>query len=134
MTPESARFINKARQCLADAKFNQERVPRIAGREAYLAAFPAAEALVYERTGKIAKTHRGLRSEFSRLTRGDTRINQLISEFLGRAYELKSIADYGTGEESIISVPTAAAAIATAGLFIDCIASMIDSPEEESLS
>lgn len=62
MTPEAGRFLEKARQCLADAVLYQPIVPRIAGREAYLAAFHAAEALLYERTGRIAKTHRGLRA------------------------------------------------------------------------
>jgi len=46
MTPEAARYLDKARQCLADAVLYQPLVPRIAGREAYLAAFHAAEALV----------------------------------------------------------------------------------------
>ena len=98
MTPEAARYLDKARQCLADAVLYQPLVPRIAGREAYLAAFHAAEALIYERTGKITKTHRGLRAQFGRITRGDSRVDRALSEFLGQAYELKSLADYGTGE------------------------------------
>jgi len=60
VTPEAARFLDKARQCLADAVLYQPLVPRIAGREAYLAAFHAAEALLHDRTGKIAKTHRSI--------------------------------------------------------------------------
>ena len=106
MTPEAARFLEKARQCLADAIVYQPLVPRIAGREAYLAAFHAAEALVYERTGKIAKTHRGLRAQFARIVRDEPSIDKPISEFLGLAYELKSLADYGTGTEAAISFKT----------------------------
>jgi uncharacterized protein (UPF0332 family) len=60
VTPEAARFPVKARECLAGAELYQPLVPHIAGREAYLAAFHAAEALLYERTGNIAKTHRGV--------------------------------------------------------------------------
>ena len=93
MTPEAARYLDKARQCLADAVLYQPLVPRIAGREAYLAAFHAAEALIYERTGKISKTHRGLRAQFACITRGDSRVDRVLSEFLGQAYELKSLAD-----------------------------------------
>jgi hypothetical protein len=52
-----------------------------------------AEALIFERTGKIAKAHRGLRAQFARLARDEPSIDQAISEFLGRAYELKSLAD-----------------------------------------
>ena len=85
-------------------------------------AFHAAQALVYERTGKVAKTHRGLRAQFARFARDEPRIDQVLAEFLGRAYELKSLADYGTGTEASISFPTAKAAIETATRFVDCIA------------
>jgi len=54
VTPEAGRFLEKARQCLADALAYQPIVPRIAAREAYLAAFHAAEALIYERARKGA--------------------------------------------------------------------------------
>jgi uncharacterized protein (UPF0332 family) len=49
-----------------------------------------------------------------------------VSEFLGRAYELKSLADYGTGTEATISLATAKAAIEAAARFVDCIASLIE--------
>jgi uncharacterized protein (UPF0332 family) len=122
VTPEAARFIDKARECLRDAVLYQPLVPRIAGREAYLAAFHAAEALLYERTGTIARTHRGLRAQFARIAKDEPRIDQPMAEFLGRAYELKSLADYGTGQESSISVSTARTAVETATRFVDCIA------------
>lgn len=125
MTPEAARFLEKARQCLADAVVYQPLVPRIAGREAYLAAFHAAEALLHDRTGTVAKTHRGLRAQFARIARDEPRIDQSLSEFLGRAYELKSLADYGTGTEAAISMATAVAAVETATRFVDCIAGLI---------
>ena len=126
MTPEAARFIGKARQCLADAALYQPLVPRISGREAYLAAFHAAEALIFERTGKIARTHRGLRAQFARIAKDEPRIDRPLSEFLGRAYELKSLADYGTGTESDISRATAEAAVETAARFVDCIHSLLE--------
>lgn len=129
MTPEAGRFLDKARQCLADAVVYQPLVPRIAGREAYLAAFHAAEALLYERTGKVAKTHRGLRAQFARIARDEPSIDQPMSEFLGRAYELKSLADYGTGTEAAISFTTANAAIETATRFVDCVASLLAGDE-----
>jgi uncharacterized protein (UPF0332 family) len=44
-----------------------------AGRAAYLAAFHAAEALIFERTGKVPKTHKGVNIEFLRLTKDDPR-------------------------------------------------------------
>jgi uncharacterized protein (UPF0332 family) len=121
VTAEAARFLDKARECLGDATLYKPLVPRIAGREAYLAAFHAAEALFFERTGKVAKTHRGLRAQFARIAKDEPRIAQSLTEFLGRAYELKSLADYGTGTEATISVTTATAAIETATRFVECI-------------
>jgi uncharacterized protein (UPF0332 family) len=122
---ETAQYLEKARQCLADAEKLRAFVPRIAGREAYLAAFHAAEALLYERSGRIAKTHRGLRAQFALVARDDPRIEQEQLEFLGRAYELKSFADYGTGDEATISAETAAAAVATAARFVSRIAAIL---------
>jgi hypothetical protein len=45
--------------------------------------------------------------------------------FLAQAYELKSLADYGTGREAAISSTTADAAIQTAARFVDYIASLL---------
>jgi uncharacterized protein (UPF0332 family) len=125
VTPEAARFTVKARQCLGDAVLYQPLVPRIAGREAYLAAFHAAEALLFERLGKVARTHRGLRAQFARIAKDEPRIDQPLTEFLGRAYELKSLADYGTGTESDITLATAEAAVETARRFVDCLEDLL---------
>jgi uncharacterized protein (UPF0332 family) len=122
---ETAQYLEKARQCLNDAERLQAFVPRIASREAYLAAFHAAEALLYERSGRIAKTHRGLRAQFALAAKDDPRIGQEQLEFLAKAYELKSFADYGTGNEATISAETAAAAVATAARFVSRIAAIL---------
>jgi hypothetical protein len=42
----------------------------------------------------VAKTHRGVRSEFSRLARGEPRIGRDLITFLGTAYQFKTRADY----------------------------------------
>jgi len=47
-----------------------------AGRAAYLAAFHAAQAFIFESTGKAAKSHNGVRSEFARLTRAEARLDR----------------------------------------------------------
>jgi uncharacterized protein (UPF0332 family) len=61
MTPEADRFLEKARQCLANARANLGiNLSNDAGRNAYFAAFHAAQALIFERAGKIAKTHQGV--------------------------------------------------------------------------
>jgi uncharacterized protein (UPF0332 family) len=125
MKPEAADYLGKARQCLDDAKQIAAATPlhHIVAREAYLAAYHAAEAYLFERTGKAAKTHRGLR-EFGRLARGDPRIGREFLTFLAEAYEYKSIADYGIGSPSITS-EDARPAIDTAGRLIDCIAALL---------
>jgi len=104
-------------------------VPRIAAREAYLSAYHAAEALILERTGKVAKTHRGVRAEFVRLTRNDQRVDRTLFEFLAQAYELKAIADYGTGSEAIITGDTAKSAIATAKRFLTFVTELLNTSE-----
>jgi uncharacterized protein (UPF0332 family) len=121
VTPEAERFLAKAGECLRDARIFLPLVPRVAGREAYLAAFHAAQAVIHERTGQVAKTHRGVRAGFLMLTRDSATIDPELREFLGRAYELKSRSDYGTGEEAAVSAVTAAAAIAMAERFIQSV-------------
>jgi uncharacterized protein (UPF0332 family) len=61
------------------------------GWRPYLAAYHAAQ--VFRPHRKAAKTHRGVRSEFARLTRDEQRIEKAFLRFLARAYNLKETAD-----------------------------------------
>jgi len=98
VTPEAKEHFDKARQCLTRARtIPAAGVGEDAGRDAYLAAFHAAQALVAERTGKEAKTHKGVHTQFARLTRNEPRLGRELRQFLARAYDMKSIADYGLG-------------------------------------
>jgi uncharacterized protein (UPF0332 family) len=74
-----------------------------AGRTAYLAGLHAAQALIFERTGRIIRRHRGVRNELWRLTKDEPRFGVEMQAFLGRAYSLKEIADYETGPGSHVS-------------------------------
>lgn len=68
--PETAAYIAKARQSLREAGvLAQNNLADAAGRAAYLAAYHAAQAFVFDVSGKAAKTHSGVRSEFVRLAR-----------------------------------------------------------------
>jgi len=96
-----------------------------AGRAAYLAGFHAAEALISERTGKLARTHDGVNSQFHLLTRGDARVDDELRAFLGRAYNLKAIADYETGPGSVVPLERVEAAIATAIRFVEVVAVLL---------
>jgi uncharacterized protein (UPF0332 family) len=127
MRPEAADYLNKARHCLDSARgIAAAGFPGVAAREAYLAAFHAAEAYIFEQTGKAAKTHRGVRAQFSRLARHEGRIDTAMLTFLGEGYQLKAVADYGVGQAiDAISSADAASAIVTAGRFVECIAAVL---------
>jgi uncharacterized protein (UPF0332 family) len=75
-------YIEKARQSLDEARAVADvKLFGAAGRSAYLAAFHAAQALILARTDKVAKTHSGVRSEFSRLAKDDPRLNASCPRF-----------------------------------------------------
>ena len=126
MTPEAIRHLEKARQLLARARVILDAgVPEDAGRDAYLCAFHAAQALIAERTGRESKTHRGTHVQFARLTKGEPLLNPKLQRFLPQSYDLKATADYETGSEARIPYDQAAAAIHTAERFIECVASLL---------
>ena len=70
MKPEAAAFLDKAHELLERAStllaagFLED-----AGRAAYLAGYHAAQALIFERSGRSPKTHSGERCRFSAATR-----------------------------------------------------------------
>ncbi len=123
MKAETAAYLTKARSSLADAtKIAGLPLPHIAARECYVAVFHAAQAYIFEHTGKVAKTHRGVRSEFARLAKSQSRISSDMTAFLGNAYQFKAVADYMVGEAATpISAEDALAAIAVAGVFLETI-------------
>ena len=126
MTPETSRYLEKARQCLSNAKAALGYgLSNDAGRGAYLTVFHAAQALIFEQTGKVAKTHQGVQSEFHRLAKREPRIDKAFAPFLGQAYNLKAVADYETGPDSNIPLERSAAALETATRFVACIAELL---------
>ena len=127
MKAETADYLAKARTTLADAQqIVTLPLPHVAAREAYYAAFHAAEAYIFEHTGKVASTHRGVRSEFARLARREPRIDRELTRFLATAYQLKATADYGIGPAAApITGDQAAAAVTTASRFIDIITQVL---------
>jgi uncharacterized protein (UPF0332 family) len=131
MKPETADYLSKTRSTLVDAtKIVNFPLPHIAAREAYLAVFHAAEAYIFEHTGKAAKTHRGLRGEFSRLARNDETVGRDLITFLGTAYQFETVADYSIGSAvTPISTAAATAAINTAERFIDAISRAVSSDD-----
>jgi uncharacterized protein (UPF0332 family) len=126
MTPAARRCLVTARQSLADAEvILRVRVARAAAREAYMAAYHAAEVLVIEKTGKMVKTHAGLRTEFSRLGQGNAQIERWMTSFLANGFRFKSLSDYDVIQEAPITAADAEALIAEARKFVARIADLL---------
>jgi uncharacterized protein (UPF0332 family) len=126
VTPEASQSLEIARQHLAAADASLALpIAFVAAREAYLAGYHGAMAFVLEKTGKLAKKHSGLRTEFARLARSEVRIDPKFVGFLGRAYTLKSAADYGADPLAMISLEQAKEAVGIARQFVDSIAELL---------
>jgi uncharacterized protein (UPF0332 family) len=80
--------------------------------------------LIVERTGDVIKRHRGVQHVLGRLTKDEPRFDIELRAFLGRAYNLKTIADYQTGPDAHVSAESARAAIVTATRFVACVAKL----------
>jgi uncharacterized protein (UPF0332 family) len=96
-----------------------------AGRNAYLAMFHAAQALIYERTGRSAKTHGGVHAEFNRLVKSEARLDVELRRAFPRIYNLKAVADYETGPDALIPPERAAAALETATNFVSRVSQLL---------
>ena len=127
MKPQSAAFLEKSRQFLAKAQelLDAHLWPDEAGRAAYLAGFHAAQAFIFESTGKAARRHGGVQRQFACLVKDDSRFDVELRTFLPRAYNFKAIADYQTGPGSQVSAASARETIAMARRFVECVASLI---------
>ena len=126
MKPLVATYLAKARRSLKEARaIAGLELSEPAGRAAYVAAFNAAQAYIFNCTGKIAKTHSGVRSEFARLVKDDPRMDRTLPTFLARAYNLKSVADYAVEPEIGVSLAEANEAIKLAAAFVECIDAVV---------
>jgi uncharacterized protein (UPF0332 family) len=96
-----------------------------AGRTAYLAGLHAAQAFIFETTGRVFKRHSGVQREFSRLVKDDLRVDTGLRAFLSHTYQLKAIADYLTGPGSHVSAETASEAIQTARRRVECVSGLL---------
>src|SRR6266436_4360718 len=85
----------------------------------------AAQALIAERTGMDAKTHRGVHAQFARLTRNEPRLGIELRQFLAQAYDIKSIADYGLGPDTDVPLDRAGAAIEPAEQFVNRVTELL---------
>lgn len=127
MKPQSAAFLEKAHALIRQADVMLEvDLTEAAGRTAYLAGMHAAQALIFERTGKVAKRHRGVQGQLHLLTKDEPRFDDELRAFLGRTYNLKAIADYETGPGSTVSAAQANQVVEVAMRFVACIESLLE--------
>ena len=127
MKIETERYLDKARQALSEARAVAEiKLSEAAGRAAYLAAFHAAQALIFERAGKVPKTHRGVHAQFARLARDRPNIGTELSRFLSQAYDFKAVADYEIGPDATVPLELAWTAIKSAEVFVDRVVELLE--------
>jgi uncharacterized protein (UPF0332 family) len=119
---ESALFLEKARWHLANASaIAAANIPEVAAREAYYAPFHAAGCYFFEQTGNVAKTHKGVHGEFSRLAKDEPQVPKDLLPFLSQDYNYKSLSDYEVGPLAKIYAGDALDTIQKATRFVECI-------------
>jgi len=126
VTPEAGQFLAKARLTPQHARLMLTvGLTEDGGRAAYLAGYQAAQAFIFERSGKVTKTHEGAHAEFARLSANEPRIDLELRRFLPRTYDLKAICDHELGPDAVVPFERAEAAVQAATRFVDCVADLI---------
>ncbi len=129
MKPETAVFLNAAEEAISNAhRILSVSVPDQAARLAYYAQFHAAQALIFERADKVAKTHKGVSKEFHRLAKAEAMFPVALAAQLSAAFAYKERADYITGTSGPITQAVASDAIAVAERFVDVVRQALASP------
>ena len=131
MKPEAQAYLDKAERALTKARVDlasaasEPIMAEEAARHAYHAAIHAAQALIFERSGKVLKSHSGVHSEFNRLAKDEATIDRPLRAFLQKSYEFEASADYATGTAPGITSAKAAAAIAEAERYVGCVSALL---------
>lgn len=126
MTPEATRLFQKAARSLDEARHaSQGGFYEAAGRAAYIAALNGAQALIFERTGKASRTHRGVQLNLYRML-DESGADQTMQSFLSTAYNFKAVADYDSGDDATVSQAQADGAIAEARRLLEYIRRLVE--------
>lgn len=127
MKPKTAGYLAAAAKALVAARGNLTlNFAEQAARLAYYAQFHAAQALIFERTEQIAKTHKGVARLFHKLAKSETGLEARFPGDLTNFYQFKQIADYETGGDELVSLSDAAQAIVLADQFVAAVQSILD--------
>jgi uncharacterized protein (UPF0332 family) len=126
MKPETERFLAAADQALIhSARILAIDIPLQVARLSYLARFHAAQALILERTGKIAKTHKGVSRLFHKTAADEPNLSPRLAAQLSAAYYFKEAADYDVSAEREVSSERASAELAEAQAFVAAIRNVL---------
>jgi uncharacterized protein (UPF0332 family) len=126
VSQEVARFLAIARSFLAKAEgMLGQGWPDESGRASHMAAFHAAQALIFQRSGRVVKTHQGVHAEFARIVKHEGKDDREIWRFLRAGYALKSVADYGTDPSVAVTDEEAKVAIDEARRFLDQLVKLL---------
>lgn len=126
MKAETDRLIAFAREMLGRAdKMLAIGLSDDAGRACYLACFHVAQAVIFEREGRMLKTHRGVQTEFNRIMKDDPRADAKLVGFLARAYNFKTVADYGFDAHAHPSQDQTREALREAGRFFGTFTALL---------
>jgi uncharacterized protein (UPF0332 family) len=129
MKPETARLVEFARDMLRRAsRMSSIDLNDDVGRAAYLACFHVAQAVIFEREGRVLKTHRGVQTEFNRIMKDDARADKDLVGFVARAYKYKTVADYGFDTPTHATSGDARTALQEATRFFDAFTALLDLP------
>ncbi len=129
MMPEAKASLVRARADLDEAR-TVAALPLagLAARSAYYAAFHAAEAFIVDRTGRRAKTHRGVHTEFARLTKDGSADDRKMVRTLIGGYRYKERADYSIDPAAVITNHNATEMIDAATRFVACVTELLSTP------
>ncbi len=125
MSPEAFHGLAHSDRHLAMARQNEADFPELCAREAYIAAFHAAQAFIFDQTGAVAKTHRGVRNEFSCLIKDIADRPPWIDAYLGQGLARKQVADYGDPPDRTIAFAEAREALVQATQFVAWVRSQL---------
>jgi uncharacterized protein (UPF0332 family) len=124
--PEAERFLQNANDHLGRG---QAMIAAGLNDDAGRAAFHAAQAILFERTSKVFKSHKGVNIEFLRLTRNAPQFPPEQRGLLSfKAYDFKAVADYDTGPIAQVSSQEAVDALEAARAFVATIRHALTPP------
>jgi uncharacterized protein (UPF0332 family) len=129
----TARALEKARTSLVEADAMLKiALAAQAARMAYIAQFQAARALIFERTGRMPKTHNGVKTLFSDLARSESVLPRGLSRNMAAAYKFKETVDYALDNDSGVSKEDATDALEAAEKFVEAIERVLADPRSQT--